>query len=104
MTAKTSKMRLNLLSLKVLCINKAIMPNPSCNLCITYIKTIQAVFIYISTWDNFSVISYHEGHRAKFEDFATFESAIARYQNADNVQFYRQQSSAAFKKKNKKKT
>ena len=28
----------------------------------------------------------------KFEDFAAFESAIMRYQNAENVQFYRRDS------------
>ena len=28
----------------------------------------------------------------KFEDFAVFESAIMRYQNAENVQFYRRDS------------
>ena len=28
----------------------------------------------------------------KFEDFAAFESAIMRYQNAENVQFYRRVS------------
>ena len=27
-----------------------------------------------------------------FEDFAAFENAIMRYQNADNVQFYRRDS------------
>ena len=47
-------------------------------------KTIQAV-LYIFQRRIISVISYHEGHRAKFEDFATFESAITPYQNADNV-------------------
>ena len=30
--------------------------------------------------------------RKKFEDFAAFESAIMRYQNAENVQFYRRYS------------
>ena len=28
----------------------------------------------------------------KFEDFAAFESANMRYQNAENVQFYRRDS------------
>ena len=28
----------------------------------------------------------------KIEDFAAFESAIMRYQNAENVQFYRRNS------------
>ena len=28
----------------------------------------------------------------KFEDFAAFESAIMRYKNAENVQFYRRHS------------
>ena len=28
----------------------------------------------------------------KFEDFAAFENAIMRYQNAENVQFYRRDS------------
>ena len=28
----------------------------------------------------------------KIEDFAAFESAIMRYQNAENVQFYRHDS------------
>ena len=33
----------------------------------------------------------------KFEDFAAFESAIMRYQNAENVQFYRRDSSSVDK-------
>ena len=35
----------------------------------------------------------------KFEDFAAFESAIMRYQNAENVQFYRLDSRSLDKAK-----
>ena len=33
----------------------------------------------------------------KFEDFAAYESAIMRYQNAENVQFYRRGSRGVVK-------
>ena len=33
----------------------------------------------------------------KFEDFAAFESALMRYQNAENVQIYRRDSSSVDK-------
>ena len=58
-------------------------------------KIILALAIYISTLDSLSLLikmahNLHIGQ--KFEDFAAFESAIMRYQNAENVQFYRRDS------------
>ena len=51
-------------------------------------KTIQAVSIYIFPRRIISLLMLIMMARAKFEDFAAFESAITRYQNAENVQFY----------------